>query len=650
MVSPFFTLLAFYVGASSALRKLEPNETCDATLVARQFDHKMEVALSCYLSDESVYDVIVDDSFVKEKFINGSHKSGTVEFDIPPSATINYETGTIIIKNKSDIVLRKKKDSRSHSKSTEKTVLVVRVVATNDATTGTQEFLSDSVFGTNGDVVNLKTQTNLCSHGELTYAAAPNRSSVDDVRNGITDGATTVSIDIATSAGDSAVRNAVTAELESQFGTYPSNLADHVMYCVPPNTIPFIAYAYVGGWNSVYSDAWCTYPSSQMHEIGHNLGLSHSGEGNDEYGNGSCMMGYSSSSDEGPQKCYGAPKAWELGWYPTKRVEVSASNGLSRYTGELAGYIEDVNDDNVPPMLVKIDIESSSIDYYLYFNRADGFMAGTGEGANRVMISEWNSNGYNDSYLQAELGSGDSWSIPGYPNGKVIVSSIGNRAVIDVYLYGSGPTASPTPCVGVNLDVKVITDNYPYETDWTLTDETLGTVLLEAPDDLSSSTVYEQSSCGTSGNCFKFTITDSFGDGICCGYGDGYYEIYAGGNIVAVGAEFDSIAEHEFCDNAPSCDDAFFPILFGEIDVSCNQIVSSNNCGIEQARSHCPNSCNACAEYGCEDTLLRFTANGGSYLCSDLSDLLPEDQIQEKCATSQELSQTCRGTCNVCNN
>jgi len=428
-------LLALYMGTSSAYIFREvgrPEESCTAVLVAKQGDHTIDMGLTCFLSDDTAYDVVVDDSFVQENFINGSNKSGEVEFDIPKSATIDNNTGTITIPDKSGIILRKKKGSEKASpdkNSQIKSVLAVRVVTTDATTSYSVEFLSDSVFGQAGDPVNLSTQTNACSHGALSYRFADARSSVDN-RPSIVDGATTVSVNVASSAGDGAVRQAVMNELLSQFGVGGDLLADYVMYCMPAGVIPYIAYAYIGWYLSVYSNEWCTYPSSQMHEIGHNLGLSHSGEVSDEYGNRSCMMGYSYGSDDTPKMCYGAPKAWELGWYPTKRIELSES--MPTYIGEIAGYIEDVNDDTVPPMLVKIIVDNSQIDYYLYYNRAAEFMSGTREGANTVMISKWNSNGYHNSLLQAKLSAGGSWSIPGFPGGSVVVNSIGTRANISI--------------------------------------------------------------------------------------------------------------------------------------------------------------------------------------------------------------------------
>lgn len=66
----------------------------------------------------------------------------------------------------------------------------------------------------------------------------------------------TVSIP-ATLGGDGALKNAITQELNSQFGvTNPNQLANHIMYFLPPGVIPGIAYAYIGGDLSVYDDGW----------------------------------------------------------------------------------------------------------------------------------------------------------------------------------------------------------------------------------------------------------------------------------------------------------------------------------------------------------------------------------------------------------
>ena len=48
---------------------------------------------------------------------------------------------------------------------------------------------------------------------------------------------------------------------------------------MPTGVIQGIAFAGVNSWYSVYKNEWCGYSAVQMHEIGHNLGLDHSGEG-----------------------------------------------------------------------------------------------------------------------------------------------------------------------------------------------------------------------------------------------------------------------------------------------------------------------------------------------------------------------------------
>ena len=75
------------------------------------------------------------------------------------------------------------------------------------------------------------------------------------------------------------MRNAITLKLNEEFGvSRPDQLADHIMYCLPPNTMRSVAYAYINSWNSVFNDEWCLKLSAQMHEIGHNLNLGHSNE------------------------------------------------------------------------------------------------------------------------------------------------------------------------------------------------------------------------------------------------------------------------------------------------------------------------------------------------------------------------------------
>jgi len=172
-------------------------------------------------------------------------------------------------------------------------VLVVRVVASNRATSASERQLANSIFGNdneNPQSVNMRTQFQACSHGKLNFIEAADRNGRSS-RTRIRLGATTVYVEnVSTIQGHAAMRNAITVALNNQFGvSRPDELANHVMYCLPPNTFDGVAYAYIDSWNSVYNDDWCLRLSAQMHEIGHNLNLGHSNE-NDPYGDQSGMV------------------------------------------------------------------------------------------------------------------------------------------------------------------------------------------------------------------------------------------------------------------------------------------------------------------------------------------------------------------------
>lgn len=136
----------------------------------------------------------------------------------------------------------------------------MRVVAANASPTVTELRLSDSVFGTSGDLVTLKSQYSKCSHGGLTIVPAVDRDGTDGANAVlIRNGAVTVNVLSRTTDDKSIMVNTVTNKLNTIFGTTANNLADHVMYCLPPGTMTGIAYAFLNSWNSVYSDIWCTY-------------------------------------------------------------------------------------------------------------------------------------------------------------------------------------------------------------------------------------------------------------------------------------------------------------------------------------------------------------------------------------------------------
>ncbi len=87
------------------------------------------------------------------------------------------------------------------------------------------------------------------------------------------------------------------------------------------------------------------------------------------------------------------------------------------------------------------------------------------------------------------------------------------------------------------LTVSVVTDNYPDETSWQITDSSGNVVANGGPFSSAGDTLNELI-CLPDG-CYTFTILDSYGDGICCGFGDGSYAILDSmNNVLGSGGQF----------------------------------------------------------------------------------------------------------------
>ena len=127
------------------------------------------------------------------------------------------------------------------------------------------------------------------------------------------------------------------------------------------------------------------------------------------------------------------------------------------------------------------------------------------------------------------------------------------------------------PCVDVT--VTVLTDNYPSETTWTITDASGATVMSGGPY-ATSGTTYTETACLEVG-CLNLNFFDSFGDGICCAYGNGSYSVSAGGTTLVTGGEFTSSITQNFCLEAPSTPGC---TLFDACNYDPNATVDNGSC------------------------------------------------------------------------
>eukprot|EP00547_Thalassionema_nitzschioides_P015415 CAMPEP_0194239802 /NCGR_PEP_ID=MMETSP0158-20130606/6152_1 /TAXON_ID=33649 /ORGANISM="Thalassionema nitzschioides, Strain L26-B" /LENGTH=506 /DNA_ID=CAMNT_0038974361 /DNA_START=68 /DNA_END=1585 /DNA_ORIENTATION=+ len=374
--------------------------------------------------------------------------TGGFEFDavtntakVPFGATIS-EINKNKDKGKSQVYGRRRLASTGM-----KQTLIVR--AEFETSTGTNEAnLSNYILGIGNDPVNLASQYSACSYEQLTFEPVPNNSNY----NGLTptDGVITV-VDPDQSVNgiaDSVIRNRMRDLIGGSQG-----VADHVLLCIPPGTNGgWIAYAYVNHWLSVYNNNWCNYVSGLMHEIGHNLGLAHSGEAQ-AYDDQSGMMGYSYSNNNAPEMCFNAAKTFQLGWFPTYHFERTHNNSFNDQIS-LVGFVEKTFRPNLSPddfkMIIKLT--GSNNDYYVHFNRKVGFNSGTAEGGDQVLVATRSAGvGYDASTLLSKLNANGAYTISGFGsqgdltiNVQSINTSTGEASVN--ILYGdTSPTPAPTP-------------------------------------------------------------------------------------------------------------------------------------------------------------------------------------------------------------
>ncbi|BDS11020.1 trypsin-like peptidase domain-containing protein [Aureispira anguillae] len=129
-------------------------------------------------------------------------------------------------------------------------------------------------------------------------------------------------------------------------------------------------------------------------------------------------------------------------------------------------------------------------------------------------------------------------------NGTTGTTWQGDMAVDAFSISGGSTTPS---CIATSLSLTF--DNYPEETSWTIKNNAGTTVAsggTYASQADGSTLVINQ--CLDAG-CYTLTINDSYGDGICCAYGNGSYTLTnnATGATLASGGSFTSSETKSFC-------------------------------------------------------------------------------------------------------
>ena len=114
------------------------------------------------------------------------------------------------------------------------------------------------------------------------------------------------------------------------------------------------------------------------------------------------------------------------------------------------------------------------------------------------------------------------------------------------YAVGVGNAyGPPPPCVTAAVELTLTLDNYPSETTWNLKNGAGSTIASGGPYSGAGTTINETFNIGTDN--YTFSIFDSYGDGICCGYGNGSYSLTSGSTTIVSGGAFGSSEVTEFC-------------------------------------------------------------------------------------------------------
>jgi len=170
------------------------------------------------------------------------------------------------------------------------------------------------------------------------------------------------------------------------------------------------------------------------------------------------------------------------------------------------------------------------------------------------LILEVTTDGDNWNTLWSKSGNqGNSWQAENIDLSSYLGQTIKLRFVGQTSNTWQGDMAidnlelsTSRPAVETTLNLSLIFDNYPEETTWEI---------LEGSTAIAAGGPYGNYADGSTINvsitvpegCYDFIIYDSYGDGICCSYGNGSYTLSEGSNVIVSGGSFGSGESTSFC-------------------------------------------------------------------------------------------------------
>ena len=133
------------------------------------------------------------------------------------------------------------------------------------------------------------------------------------------------------------------------------------------------------------------------------------------------------------------------------------------------------------------------------------------------------------------------------PNGTTDENDLNNAITSEIQAF-EGPT--------FDFQLVLVLDDYGSETTWTI--RRLGQVVYQGDgySDGQDGEEFVYDLCLEDG-CYIFRIEDSYGDGICCDYGEGSWTILGPqGEVISTGGEFTTTEQDQFCTDEMSVQSA----------------------------------------------------------------------------------------------
>jgi hypothetical protein len=133
-----------------------------------------------------------------------------------------------------------------------------------------------------------------------------------------------------------------------------------------------------------------------------------------------------------------------------------------------------------------------------------------------------------------------------------------NLLSVNGQLDGDLTNNSTATTIDLDSDYDIITftinpDNYPGETSWEFFDEVTGQMISSGS--LENGNQYVEDICLDYSSCYSLYFYDSYGDGICCGYGIGDFMVTnsSGEPLVVNNGQFGSEVVEVFCPDGSGC-------------------------------------------------------------------------------------------------